>query len=107
MGGRSTLAHRPVNPATVAVTTDHLVNELALSSAYTLVYAIYQSRYDRKGGKPYGEMPFDQVTDIVRQEMLISADDFTSKDYPSWHKQQSTAPREKPYNLVIILEEMI
>ena len=107
MGARSTLAHRPVNPATVAVTTDHLVNELALSSAYTLLYAIYQSRYDRKGGKPYGEMPFEQVIDIVKQEMLVAPDNFTSKDYPTWHKQQSTAPRDKPYNLVIILQESL
>ena len=107
MGARSTLGHRPVNPATVAVTTDHLVNELALSSAYTLLFAIYQSRYDKKGGKPYGEMPFEQVVDIVQQEMLVDASDFTSKDYPSWHRQQSTAPREKPYNLVIILEESL
>ena len=105
MGARSTLAHRPVNPATVAVTSDHLVNELALSSAYTLLYAIYQSRYDKKGGKPYGEMPFERVARIVKQEMLVSADDFTSSAYPSWHKQHSTTPREKPYNLVIILQE--
>jgi len=52
MAACSSLGHRPANPATVAATTDHLVNELALSSAYTLLYAIYQSRYDKKGGKP-------------------------------------------------------
>ena len=32
---RSTLDHRPVNPGTVALSNDPLVNELALSSTYT------------------------------------------------------------------------
>lgn len=105
MTARSSLGHRPANPATVAVTSDHLVNELALSSTYTLLYAIYQSRYDRKGGRPYGEMPFEQVIDIVKKESRIAEDDFLSDDYPTWHRQTSTSPREKPYNLVIILEE--
>ena len=103
--GRSSFGHRPANPATVAVTTDHLVNELALSSAYTVLYAVYQSRYDKKGGQAYGEMPFDQVVDIVRQEMQVDDADFTSDQYPTWHRQQSTTPRDRPYNLVIILEE--
>ncbi|MGV6826713.1 MAG: LTA synthase family protein [bacterium] len=107
MGARSTLGHRPANPATVAVTNDHLVNELALSSAYTLMFAIYQSRYDRKGGKPYGKMPFEQVVDIIRDEMEVGADSFTSEQYPTWHKQQSVNPRKRPYNLVIILEESL
>jgi phosphoglycerol transferase MdoB-like AlkP superfamily enzyme len=102
---RSSLGHRPANPATVAVTADHLVNELPLSSAYTVLYAIYQSRYDKKGGKPYAEMPFQKVVEIVHEAMLIDKDDFTSDKYPTWHRQQSTLPRERPYNLVIILEE--
>ena len=32
MAGRSTLGHRAVNPSTVALTTDHLVNDLALKN---------------------------------------------------------------------------
>jgi len=107
MAARSSLGHRPANPATVAVTTDHLVNELALSSAYTMLYAIYQSRYDKKGGKPYGEMPFEQVVDIVKRETLVDGDNFTSEHYPTWRSHQSTAPRKQPYNLVIILEESL
>lgn len=105
MSARSSLGHRPANPATVAVTTDHLVNELALSSAYTVLYAIYQSVHDEKGGRPYGEMAFDEVVKIVRNEMRVDSGDFTSDTYPSWHRQVSSVPREQPYNLVIILEE--
>lgn len=47
--GRSTLDHRAVNPATVALTPDHLVNDLALSSAYTVLYSVYLSGKDEEG----------------------------------------------------------
>ena len=105
--GRSTLDHRAVNPATVAITSDHLVNDLALSSAYTLLYSIYLSGKDEAGGVPYGKMPFDQVVKIVRQEMGVSAESFTDPALPTRHLQQSTAPRAKPYNLIIVLEESL
>ena len=39
-GVRSTLAHRPANPAFFAVTSDALVHSLVISSAYSLEYAI-------------------------------------------------------------------
>ncbi|MDZ4263514.1 MAG: LTA synthase family protein [Pseudomonadota bacterium] len=105
--GRSTLDHRAVNPATVAISSDHLVNDLPLSSAYTLLYSIYLSGKDEEGGVPYGKMPFDQVMKIVRQEMNVPASSFTDPASPSRHLQQSTAPRNKPYNLIIVLEESL
>lgn len=107
MAARSTLDHRPVNPATVAVTSDHLVNELPLSSAYTLLYAIYQSRYDEAGGRPYGDLPAEKVIEVVRRESHISPMRFVSTRYPTWHRQQSTREQKKPLNLVIILEESL
>ena len=105
--GRSTLDHRAVNPATVAITSDHLVNDLALSSAYTVLYSIYLSGQDEEGGVPYGKMPFEKVTQIVRQEMGVDSAIFTAPDSPTRHLQQSTAPRDKPYNLIIVLEESL
>lgn len=105
--GRSTLDHRAVNPATVAISSDHLVNDLPLSSAYTVLYSIYLAGQDEEGGVPYGKMPFDQVMKIVRQEMNVPASSFTDPASPSRHLQQSTAPRNKPYNLIIVLEESL
>ena len=105
--GRSTLDHRAVNPATVAFTSDHLVNDLALSSAYTVLYSIYLSGQDEEGGVPYGKMPFEEVVKIVRQEMGVGPETFTATDSPTRHLQQSTAPRDKPYNLIIVLEESL
>ncbi len=105
--GRSTLDHRAVNPATVAISADHLVNDLPLSSAYTVLYSIYLSGKDEEGGIPYGKMEFEEVVKIVRQEMGVDPASFTAADSPSRHLQQSTAPRDKPYNLIIVLEESL
>jgi len=107
MAARSTLGHRAVNPSTVAMTSDHLVNDLALNSAYTLLYAVYLSNQDEEGGVPYGNMPFNKVVKIVREEMGVNPSLFTNPTLPTQHFQQSSMPRNKPYNLVIILEESL
>lgn len=104
---RSTLDHRPVNPSTVAITADHLVNDLALNSAYTVLYDVYRSGEDEKGGIPYGNMPFEQAIRIVKNEMKIDSSAFTNPELPTRHFQASTAPKIKPYNIVIILEESL
>ncbi len=107
MAARSTFDHRPVNPSTVALTTDHLVNDLALNSAYTVLYAIYLSAKDEAGGVAYGKMPFDQVVRIIRNEMGIPDSAFTNPQLPTHHLQQSSIPRKRPLNLVIVLEESL
>jgi phosphoglycerol transferase MdoB-like AlkP superfamily enzyme len=105
--GRSTLDHRPVNPASVAITPDHLVNDLALNSAYTVLYSVYQSSQDEAGGAPYGRMPFEDVVKIVRKEMGVAPSSFTAAESPTRHLQASSAPRDKPLNLIIVLEESL
>ncbi len=107
MAARSTLDHRPVNPSTVALTSDHLVNELALSSAYTLLYAVYLSGQDEAGGVPYGEMPFERVVSIIRDETGVEPAAFNDPKLPSHHLQRSSQPRKRPYNVVIVLEESL
>jgi phosphoglycerol transferase MdoB-like AlkP superfamily enzyme len=52
---RSTLDHRPVNPSTVALSNDPMVNDLALNSTYTVLYAIYEQREESAGGFRYSE----------------------------------------------------
>lgn len=104
---RGALGHRPANPATAAVTTDHLVNELPLSSLYTVTYAIYQSRKAEEGGITYAEMPQDRVIDIVRRETGLPPGAFTDPASPLRHTLTSQHPRERPLNLVIVLEESL
>lgn len=105
--GRSSLAPRAANPATVAITSDHLVNELALNSAYTLLYAMNNASLDEAGGVPYDKMPFPEVVDIIRKEMQVAPDSFTSDSYPTQHFQQASVQRNKPANIVIVLEESL
>lgn len=104
---RGALGHRPANPATAAVTADHLVNELPLSSLYTVTYAIYQSRKAEQGGITYAEMPQDRVVDIVRRETGLPPGAFTDPASPLRHTLISQQPRERPLNLVIVLEESL
>ena len=104
---RSTLEHRPVNPSTVAVSPDPLANDLALNSAYTVLYAIYEARQEPSGGFRYAAISDDDAIARVRDAMMISPDDFSDPALPTLHHQPSSAPVARPKNLVIILEESL
>jgi len=106
LAGRGALGHRPANPASAALTADHLVNELPLNSLYTVMYAIYQARKS-EAGITYAEMPRAQVLDIVRRETGLPPDAFRDADKPTRHLQTSLHPRPRPLNLVIVLEESL
>ena len=104
---RSTLDHRPVNPSTVALSTDPLVNDLALNSAYSLLYAIYETRHEDDGGIRYGDMDENTVVSIVRDSMQVDPWDFTLPELPTLHVQYPASKNDKPLNLVIIIEESL
>lgn len=104
---RSTLDHRPVNPSTVALSSDPMVNDLALNSAYTVLYAIYETRHERDNGYLYTDMPEEQAIAEVRQAMHIDSFDFTSSKLPTLHMQYSPTKVSTPKNLVIIIEESL
>ena len=104
---RSTTDHRPVNPSTVALSKDPLFNELALSSAYTALYAVYETRLESAGGFRYAEMDEDSVFSEVHANMDECETGFQSEAFPTLHMQISSAPLDKPKNLVIIIEESL
>lgn len=106
LAGRGALGHRPANPASAALTTDHLVNELPLNSLYTVLYAIYQSRKS-EAGIVYAEMPRERVIDVIRRETGLPAGVFSDPDHPTRHPQTSLYPRARPLNLAIVLEESL
>jgi phosphoglycerol transferase MdoB-like AlkP superfamily enzyme len=103
---RSTLDHRPVNPSTVAFSSDTLVNTLPLSSLYSVTYAIYELRHEDEGF-PYGEVDADLSIDAERAAMAVQPELFTDEDIPTLHFQAATAHPDKPLNLVIIIEESL
>lgn len=104
---RSTLDHRSVNPSTVALSTDPLVNDLALSSSYTLLYSIYETRHEGQGGFRYANIPDSEVIQSVRSEMRVSPEDFKSEVLPTLHTQHGAATSGRRKNLVIVIEESL
>jgi phosphoglycerol transferase MdoB-like AlkP superfamily enzyme len=104
---RSTLDHRPVNPSTAALSSDPLANDLSLSSAYTVLYAAYESRLESEGGFRYGDMGETEVVSAVRESMMLPEADFVDEQLPTLHHQAATAHPATPRNLVIILEESL
>jgi phosphoglycerol transferase MdoB-like AlkP superfamily enzyme len=108
--GRSTLDHRPVNPSTVAFSSDPMVNTLPYSSAYSVLYAVYEKvRYETGSEKPYGSMSESQILSEVRDSSGLGVDLFLDPTIPTLHRQQinSAFAITKPRNLVIILEESL
>jgi len=105
---RSTLDHRPVNPSMAAFSQDSMVNQLALNSAYSLIYSIYERRRDADGaGILYGEMDDEQVLSIVLKEAGITPSGQRNSKAPTLHHQVATRVRELPLNLVIVLQESL
>lgn len=104
---RSTLDHRPVNPSTVAISNDPMVNDLALGSAYTLLYAVYETRHEPSGGFRYASLEEDDVFSEVRAAMHVAPSEFCSSSLPTLHRQFATTQGKSPKNLVIIIEESL
>ncbi len=105
---RSTTAHHPVNPSTVAFTTDSMVNQLPLNSPYTLIYAIYGQYRDARGGSAsYGKMDEDEALRIVVEGAGLADKVDLQSANPTMHDQLATRRLDRPMNLVIILEESL
>lgn len=97
-GIRSTTGHRPANPAMFAITQDSMVNSLILNSGYSVIYAVYSLHHESKSSQIYGKMPKAEIF------KLTGAID---SDIPTLKTLVPSAKREKPLNLVIILQESL
>lgn len=97
-GIRSSLGHRPANPAMFAITADSMVNSLVLNSGYSVVYATYSLLKETKSSDIYGKMPREEIL------KLTGAKD---TDIPTLTTLTPSHQREKPLNLVIILQESL
>jgi phosphoglycerol transferase MdoB-like AlkP superfamily enzyme len=105
---RSTLDHRPVNSSTVAFSHDSMVNQLPLNSPYSVIYAIYAHRRDLERDRiRYGTMDDDEVLDIILKEAGIAPSEQLDPAAPTLRHQIATNARERPLNLVIVLEESL
>ena len=105
---RSTTDHHPVNPSTVAFTTDSMVNQLPLNSPYTLIYAVYEQHRDAKGGSAnYGKMDEGEALRLVVEAAGLTGQVDLQSDTPTMHDQLATRRLNRPLNLVIVLEESL
>jgi len=103
---RGTLAHRPINPSTVAFSSDALVNTLPVNSTYNVAHALYQTTSERSSRQAYGAMPMDQVTEIVRQASGL-ADIPIDPLRPTLHRQTPSRSRARPLHIVMIVQESL
>jgi phosphoglycerol transferase MdoB-like AlkP superfamily enzyme len=105
---RSTLGHRPVNPSVAVFSQDSMVNQLPLNSPYTVLYALYERQRDADRDRiRYGDMGDDEVLDVILAEAGIAPLEQKNTVAPTLRRQDATRAREKPLNLVIILEESL
>ncbi len=109
LAARSTLDHRAVNPSIVAFSSDPLVNSLPLSSAYTVLYAVYEKmKYEKGNNSPYGEMPYADAVSEVQNALGLPGAVFTDESIPTLHRNDWVVPNKgRPKNLVIVLEESL
>lgn len=107
---RSTTGHRPANPALFAFTQDAMVNTLVLNSTYSVFYAIYNLKHESKSSQIYGKISTEEMLNTFRETRLWLSDQrplLNHPEYPTLQHQVPTVQREKPLNIVIILEESL
>ena len=95
---RSSLGHRPANPALFAITQDSMVNSLILNSGYSVIYAVYSLQHEAKSSQIYGKMAKEDILKITGAK---------DTDLPTLTTLNPSAKRDKPLNLVIILQESL
>lgn len=106
LGCRSSLQHRPANLSTAAFSTNHLANELALNSTYTLFYAIYRTcKEETNPSRMYGKM---EATEVFRRIVKLTNNQASPTDpIPFLHTQKSPFDLTRPMNVVIFLQESL
>ena len=103
---RGTLAHRPINPSTVAFAGDAMVNTLPLNGLYSVVNAAYRMKDERSSAKLYPSMAPAHMHALVRQAAGFE-EPWLDPERPSLHAHTASVRRDKPLNLVIIIQESL
>jgi phosphoglycerol transferase MdoB-like AlkP superfamily enzyme len=107
---RSTTDHRPANPAMFAITSDTMVNSLIMNSTWSVFHAIYNLKHESTSSEIYGKMPFDQIMQQVQETRDMLQDKrplLGNTDIPTLTEQTASIQRDKPLNLVIVLQESL
>ncbi|MBE3654503.1 LTA synthase family protein [Vibrio navarrensis] len=104
LGARSSLGHRPLNPAMVAFSSDPLVNDLVLNSAYSVFFALNNMKSERSAVQFYGKMDTNRVIELVKQSS--AKEQYLPGSLPTLNFNPATHQGTKK-NLVILLQESL
>lgn len=107
---RSSFDHRPANPALFALTNDAMVNTLILNSTWSVAHAIYGMKHEARSSEIYGSMKERDILQQVQATRQLLQDTrplLGDQDIPTLTDQKASIRRERPLNLVIILEESL
>lgn len=104
MGARSSLGHRPLNPAMVAFAADPLVNDLTLNSSYSVIFAAKQMGSEASAFEFYPTMDKQDIISQIQSSMNIAQDEFDDREKPTLanHYASYKGPAK---NIVILLLE--
>ncbi len=104
MGARSTLEHRPLNPAMVAFSVDPLVNDLTLNSSYSVIFAAKQMGSEASAFSFYPKMSKQDIVTQIQDSMNVEFSDFVGNEKPTLAKRYATYKGNRK-NIVILLME--
>lgn len=104
MGARSSLGHRPLNPAMVAFSSDPLINNLTLNSSYSVVFAAKQISSERSAYDFYPEMENETVISEIKASMNLDNEAYISADNPTL-ANHTASYHGQAKNIVILLLE--
>ncbi|MFW5439783.1 MAG: LTA synthase family protein [Methylophilaceae bacterium] len=107
---RSTTDHRPANPAMFAITSDTMVNSLIMNSTWSVFHAIYNLKHESKSSEIYGDMGFAEIIAQVQHTRDMLQDKrplLGDVNVPTLTEQTASIQRDKPLNLVIVLQESL
>jgi phosphoglycerol transferase MdoB-like AlkP superfamily enzyme len=104
---RSTTAHRPANAALFALTSDAMVNSLIINSPWSVLEGLASILEENTSSEIYGDMPREQVLARVKAAPWLRGYRFDHPALPTLHRQAPAIVRDRPLNLVIVLEESL
>ncbi|MBD1572260.1 LTA synthase family protein [Vibrio sp. S17_S38] len=106
LGARSSFGHRGINPSMIAFSNDNLMNDFALNSTYSVLYAIKLMRTEEDSSKYYPKMEHDKVVDLIQKSTHVEQSQYTHQELPTLVRRPASY-KGKPKNIVILLQESL
>ena len=103
LGIRSSFGHRPANPSDAVFSSNRLLNEVSKNTLHSVAYAAYSEARHGGSAKKYGKMDEIEAFQRVSRRLQIES----SQQTPFRRVESSHFKRDKPKNLVILLQESL